>query len=318
MISVCGEAVVDFIEVPGPVAARCYVPRPGGSPLNVAIGLARLDVPASLFARIGAGRLGRLLRAHLAAAGVSDRDLVIGTEPCALAVVSLDPDGTATYDFFVEGAADWQWGPADLPGALGADVRALHVGSLATLRGPGADAIAAMVEREHARGQVTIGLDPNIRPALAGDQADAVRRIDRLATAADVIKASTEDLAWLYPGEPAAQVARRWHADAHRLVVVTDSANGAMAICPDGTELRTAAAPTSLVDTVGAGDSFAAALLAGLADADLLGTGGCDRLRGAGAEVFGPILDRAARAAAITCSRAGADPPTRLELDAGR
>ena len=311
MITVCGEGLVDLVDR----GDRMYQACPGGSPLNVAVGLARLDEPTSLLARLADDPFGRLLRAHLTAAGVSDRDLVHAEEPSTVAITSLDRHGHANYRFYVAGTADWQWQPTDLPDPLPADVSALHTGSLASWIPPGANAIEALLRREHHRGAVTICFDPNVRPALMGDYRAARARVERLVGLADLVKVSDEDLAWAHPDHDPLQVARAWSRLGPRLVVVTRGGRGATAITATGHQVSRPAAAVKVVDTVGAGDAFTAGLLAGLADLGALGPGGrdaCDRLD---PRALTGLLDRAGLVAGLACTHPGACPPTRAEVD---
>lgn len=311
MITVCGEGLVDLVDRGNHTYQAC----PGGSPLNVAVGLARLGHPTSLLARLADDPFGRLLRAHLTAAAVSDRDLVHAAEPSTVAVTSLDRHGHADYHFYVQGTADWQWKPTDLPDRLPADVTALHTGSLATWIPPGAEAIEALLRREHHRGAVTLCYDPNVRPALMGEHHTARARIERLVGLADVVKVSDEDLAWAHPGRDPVQVAGDWATHGPRLIVVTRGGHGATAVTATGHQVTRPAPAISVVDTVGAGDAFTAGLLAGLADLDALGPHGrtaCDRLD---RDTLAALLDRANLVAALTCTHPGAHPPTAAEVD---
>jgi fructokinase len=172
-----------------------------------------------------------------------------------------------------------------------------------------------LVEQEHKRGRVTVSYDPNVRPALLGDAARARPDIERLVALSDVVKASDEDLRWLYPDRPDEDVAHAWLASGPALVVVTRGGAGVYAVSA-GLELRRRAVPLDLVDTVGAGDSFTSGLLDGLHRADLVGGARRDSLAAIDEATLGSVVDAAALIAAITCSRPGADPPTRAEVDA--
>lgn len=266
MITVCGEALIDLVSRPG-ARPPTYVAHPGGSPANVAVGLARLGADASLLARVSNDAFGRMVRDHVVGNGVSARDLVGAAEPTTLAVATLDDGGSARYDFYVNGTADWQWSAAELPNPLAADVTAFHTGSLATVVGPGAVAIAALVEREHARGAVTLSYDPNIRPALVGDRETALLAVGELLPLFHVVKVSEEDLAWLVPGEKPVDLARQWRERGPAVVVVTLGERGALAVGPSGIEVAVTPRPVTVVDTVGAGDAFCAELAVALGEA---------------------------------------------------
>jgi fructokinase len=297
---VVGEAVADVVRpLHGPGATH-----PGGSPANVAYGLAVLGRPVTLLTELGDDEHGDLLRRHLSRAGVEVL-VAPGAGRTASAVARLGPDGAATYEFAIS------WSLAH--GAPPVPAAHVHTGSIAAFMPPGADAVPALLAAARATG--TTSLDPNIRPGLLGDHADAVRRLAGLAAAADVIKASDEDLAWLYPGADPLDAARRWVDGGTGLVVVTRGARGALAVtAAEHWEVPPVRVPVA--DTVGAGDAFMAALLHGLHGAGLLGPGGRAVLGAAPAGVLAGVLTTAAVAAAITVSRPGADPPTLDELTA--
>lgn len=310
MITVIGEALVDLVAVPG---SRTYTAYPGGSPANVAVGLARLGAPTSLLARIGPDVFGRMLREHLEGNGVDPRDLIAASEPSSLAVASLDPAGVATYDFWVDGTADWQWRDDELPDPLADDVEALHAGSLASWMEPSAGIIERLLVREHSRSHVTLSLDPNCRPSLMGGGEESRQRIEREVSLVDVVKVSEEDLRWLCPGQTYQQVAKRWLSIGPALVTVTLGAYGAYALTR-ACEVQVPGFPVNVVDTVGAGDAFTAGLLDGLRRARLFGGAGRDALYNLNTGTLRRLLAEAVLVASLTCARAGADPPTRGEV----
>jgi fructokinase len=332
-LTVVGELVVDLIPDlaagAGPEGtAPHFVARPGGNALNVAVTAGRLGAPVRLAARVGTGPLARHLRRHAEASGVDLSGAVEAREPVSLAVVGLDAAGSADYGFHVLGAADWQWTDAEL-----ADVPAttaiLHVGSISSWTPPGCAAIARLVERVRDEGRALVSVDPNIRPMLAdgpvgsslGNGRAAVQeRLDRLIAAADVVKVSAEDLAWLEPdlGDGAAvldQAALRWAARGPRLVVLTDGGAPLRVARPGRPLLHLPIPRVPVADTVGAGDALAAGLFAGL-----LGAGITTRaaLAGLPEETLLTLAADAALVAALTCTRVGADPPTRGELEGAR
>jgi fructokinase len=316
VIAVLGEAVVDLVEQ----GAGVYRAHPGGSPLNVAIGLGRLDRPVALHARISGDAFGRMFRHHLAASGVDDRALVAAAEPSTLAVASVDPDGVATYDFWVNGTADWQWTAAELAAPLADGVVALHTGSMALEVEPGASLILDLLRRERERREVVISYDPNVRLARLGPVEPGRRRVEQVVGLADLVKVSADDLAWLYPGEDPREVALRWVGGAGRasagpsLVVVTLGAAGSFAVTAGGRQQSRPAWPVTVIDTVGAGDAFMAGLLHGLAEAGALGSGARAAFADLGPAELAMLLDSAALVAGLTCARPGADPPTLAEL----
>jgi len=308
MFVVLGEALVDLV---GQRGGRTLAAHPGGSPANVALGLARLGNPVTLLTRLGRDAFGTMVREHLEASGVlvdagPDDDSVKTT----LAIATLAA-GVASYDFRI----DWDVQPlAPLP----VETRCLHTGSLATVVPPGDACVVDLVEREHERGRVTISYDPNVRPQLLGEREQARPRIERLVAISDVVKVSDEDLRWLYPDCSDEDVAKTWVGLGPVLVVVTRGGAGVHAIAATGTQVTRPAIPIDLVDTVGAGDSFTSGLLDGLRRADLLGSDRRELLARIDEATLASVLDDAAAIAAITCSRPGADPPTREEAQRRR
>lgn len=288
-VLVVGECVADVVRADG-VPDRVH---PGGSPANVAYGLARLGRPATLLTELGPDANGRLIRAHLESAGVRVRAAEAARTPSA--VVRLDGQGHARYTF------DIGW---TLPSVepvrtdLAQPPAAIHLGSIGAVTEPGAAAVLALVERW--RGRTQISYDPNVRPALMGERSQAVRRVERCVALSDLVKASDEDLAWLYPGEPPEAVAERWLALGPAVVAVTLGADGAFARTAEGVRAEAAAVPVPVADTVGAGDSFMAAFL---------------HTRAGGADLRA-CLTHAVTAAALTVSRPGANPPSAGELAA--
>jgi fructokinase len=216
VVAVVGEALVDFVPAG---RAALFEAAPGGSPANVAVGLARLGVPVRLLARIADDFLGRRIRAHLSGNGVDLSHTVRAQEPTSLAIVALGEGGVPEYDFRMQGTADWQWRDAELVGVVDGRLVALHAGSLALTMPPGAEVLARLVG--HARQHVTVSYDPNCRPQLMGAPDTLRPQVEALVEAADVVKVSAEDLAWLLPGQPPVQVARAWRTRGPALVVVT-------------------------------------------------------------------------------------------------
>ncbi|HEU0214005.1 MAG TPA: carbohydrate kinase [Jiangellaceae bacterium] len=311
MIVVAGEALVDLVaEDDGRFRAV-----PGGSPANVAVGLARLGRPTHMLARLGAGRFGGIIREHLAHNGVGLDLAVESSQPTTLAVVSLDANGRAAYDFYVEGTADWGWTPAELPEALPAGTLALCTGSLAVALEPGATAMTDLMRRTGAAG-VSVVLDPNLRPALLGERAAARRRLEAQVALADVVKVSDEDLGWVAPEHSPADTAARWLDLGPAMVVVTQGAAGAFAVTLGGARAVVPAYPVDVLDTVGAGDAFTAGLVDALGGHDLLGGAARARLGRCGDATLHDVVERATLVAALTCARRGADPPTAAEVAA--
>jgi len=292
---VVGEALVDII-------AADDVERsvPGGSPLNVAVGLARLGVQTQLLAELGDDAAGDLVRGHLAASDVGV-DLVTRVARTSTAKAKIRADGSAEYDFQIS------W-------TLGDDVTVpasdfLHTGSIGSWLRPGADRVLDIIR---SRGPATLAsFDPNIRPSLISDRASAVAQVEALARKSDVVKLSDEDAAWLYPGESAKRVGDRFLSLGVPLVAVTLGAEGSV-VRAAGQTVAQPAAPVGVVDTIGAGDAYMSGLLFALAAGDLLGSvrAGLDR------DALHWVAEIAAESACVAVGREGADPPRRGELSA--
>jgi len=304
MILISGEALVDLI--PDPEFDGRYDAVLGGSPYNVAIGLARLGGRASFISRISADANGEALAAALVAAGVDLSLAARDLRPTTLAFVMRGTAQTGSrYSFYLDGTA--YDGPWPFPKPWPAGVNHLHVGSFSAVERHGhavADAMAAV------RTQATVSFDPNIRPFVTPDR-DAVRGlVERQVGLSDVVKASEEDLEWLYPGRPIEETLKVWSRLGPRFCVATFGVKGAVAYF-DGERLAVEAPRVKVVDTVGAGDSFMSALLAAMDSDGALGAGATpsrDRLAA--------WLAFAAAAAALTCTRKGSDPPTRKDMAA--
>lgn len=317
-VAVVGETLIDLIPVGGSGGRTdvqdLYQGVPGGSPANVAVGLARLGVPTRMAARVSADPPGRILRQRLVGAGVDMRGVVVAAEPSSVALVSHGAEGPH-YDLRLHGTADWQWTEAELSRLDPGSLAALHVGSLAAVLPPGAHEITALVRR--VRRTATVTYDPNVRSEHMAAVPDARGRISALIGLADVVKLSDADLAWLAPGTDPVAFARHQVSagtgTGTAICVVTLGAAGAVAACAAGV-VEVPAVPVEVVDTVGAGDAYMSALLAGLHDRQLLGAAARDDLRAIAPDTLAAVLTDAARAAAVTCGRRGSDPPTRAEL----
>ncbi|MEV0733598.1 carbohydrate kinase [Polymorphospora sp. NPDC050346] len=300
MILVVGESLVDVIRRGDGTRDE----RAGGSPFNVAVGLTRLGRPTMLATRVGEDERGRRLVSHLRDEGVHLLGDPTGLPRTSSAVADLDDQGAARYFF------DLTW---DLPSAaLPARATFLHTGSLATMIEPGAQTVLELMQR--SRPKVTISYDPNIRPSLIADRKHAVAHVERSVAHAHLIKASSDDVEYLYPGEPTDAIAHRWLGLGPTVVVITSGAGGASLYTRHHTR-HVAAPAVAVVDTVGAGDAFMAGLIDALARADLLQPQAFSFINTRTAETLDNLLRHATRVASLTCQRAGANPPTRQELD---
>ncbi|AUG78038.1 fructokinase [Kitasatospora sp. MMS16-BH015] len=305
---VIGESVADIVRRPG----EPEVTYPGGSPANVAYGLARLGRATALLTELGQDPGGRLIAGHLAGGGVEVLAAGGPGQRTSSAVVTLDGAGKPAYQLDVH----WTLDAAQLPPRLG-ELRPshVHVGSVAALLAPGGERARALAER--LAGGASVSYDPNVRPALLGEPAAAVSAVERWVALAGVVKASDEDVAWLYPGRSLGEVAGRWLESGVGLVLLTRGAEGAEGHTRGGARAEVPAAPAEVADTVGAGDAFMAATLDALATRGLLGPLARPALAALTEADLTAVLGHAARAAALTVSRPGANPPNRAELPAG-
>lgn len=292
-VAVIGEALVDVVE-----GGETH---PGGSPMNIAVGLARLGHPTALHARIGSDAYGSLIRAHLDEAGVTLGPDTLVTGATSTAIARVDADGKASYEFDI----DW-----DIPAPDVAGARLVHTGSIGALREPGASAVRAALAAADPGTLRTF--DPNIRPDVIGGRDDVLRRVADLAALCQVVKLSDEDAAWLAPHATLDEVLAEFAAHGARFVVVTRGSEGCLALV-DGVRFALPARPVVVADTIGAGDAFMSGLLHALLRV------GTDRLLAAGEPVpedaVRASLETALVSAALTVARAGANPPTTAELD---
>jgi fructokinase len=307
MFVVCGEALMDVFAAGDTPAGMAMDARIGGSPFNVAVGLARLAQPVSFFGALSSGFLGQRLLRALRDEGVGTACTPVLDAPTTLSLVGLDARGVPSYAFYGEGCADRLLPFAALE-QLPVEARALHFGSYTMVVEPTATTQRTLVERE--RGRCVIAYDPNVRLNV---EPDLQRWRDTLAwmlPRTDVLKVSDEDLGLLFPGAEAATLAQDWLSQGVALVVVTRGGEGAEAWA-DGLHVRLAPQAVTVVDTVGAGDTFQAALLTWIAEHGRLAP---KAVRWWNEADLADALNFAGRAAAITCSRRGADLPRRAEL----
>lgn len=308
MIVVCGEALIDlFVGRPNAhgIATEAVA---GGSPFNVALGLARLGSRAAFLSTVSDDAFGEFLLLKLQEAGVDTRYLRRVPQATTLSVVATAADGQPHYTFHAQGA-DCALAAADLPD-LPADVTAIAAASYALGVEPIANTIETLLHRE--KGRRVISLDPNIRPRVLGDVAAFRLRFERLVGSATIVKASIEDIGLLYGPPDPAEIASSWLARGPSLVIVTAGDQGATAYAP-GASITSRSHPVSVIDTVGAGDTFHAALLAYFDTQGLLGIEALAKLT---KDQVAAALVFASAAAAVTCTRRGANLPSRADVDA--
>ncbi|MET1072859.1 MAG: carbohydrate kinase [Umezawaea sp.] len=315
MIVVAGEALVDLVPSPSAAVGQLadLMPRLGGGPYNVAIAAGRLDAPTAFLSRVSTDLYGEAMIDRLRDSKVATDLVQRGPEPTTLAVVGIGQDGSARYSFYVEGTADRL--VAD-PGPLADDVTAVSFGTLSLVLEPGASAYEEVLRRESARGALTV-LDPNIRAVLIPDAAAYRERFTAWLPHVGLLKVSVEDARWLADlpedasEDTVLEVARTWRAAGPAAVVLTRGGDGLAVLTGAGEVLRVPPREVSVVDTIGAGDTVQGALIAWLHQHDALTTAAVAEL---GPEKWVEALTYAGTAAAFTCTRAGAEPPTTDEL----
>ncbi|WP_030228640.1 carbohydrate kinase family protein [Streptomyces sp. NRRL WC-3626] len=301
MIVVAGEALIDLVPR-GAGALAALTPALGGGPFNTAVALGRLGSPTAFCSRVSRDAFGEALLGRLRESGVDVSSVQRGDEPTTLAVATVGTDGSAAYSFYVEGTADRLF---TAPDVLPAGTRAVSFGTCSLVLEPGASAYEELMRAAGARGVFT-ALDPNIRAVLIPDP-DAYRaRFRSWLPSVSLLKLSEEDAEWL-GGSP-----QEWLAAGPAAVVVTRGGEGLTVYTREGGAYTVPGERVEVVDTIGAGDTVNAALLHGLAARDALSDAGLAAL---GADGWADLLGFAARAAAITCSRAGAEPPYAHELE---
>lgn len=307
MFVVCGEALFDVFAAGDTPTGIAMDARIGGSPFNVAVGLARLGRPVAFLGALGSGFAGQRLLRALKQEGVDTRCTPVLDAPTTLSLVGVDAQGVPSYSFYGEGCAD-RLLPMEALEKIPPAARAFQFGSYAMVVEPVALTQRALVERERRRS--VIAYDPNVRLNVEPDLARWRATLDWMAARTHLLKVSDEDLGLLYPGIAAADLASQWLSQGVGVVVVTRGGEGAEAWA-DGVHVRAAPRPVTVVDTVGAGDTFQAALLTWLDEQGRLTP---QAVRTWDAARLSAALDFAGRAAAITCSRRGADLPRRAEL----
>lgn len=308
MILCCGEALIDMIPAPTSTGRDGFVPHSGGAVFNTAIALGRLGVQAGFLSGVSNDMFGAQLLASLAASHVNTTHVIRADRPSTLAFVQIT-DGQASYSFFDENSAGRMLRPGDMP-ALDDQVSALFFGGISLACEPCADAYAALLARE--AGARLVMIDPNIRPGFITDAARYRTRLAAMIAQADIVKLSDEDLNWLYPENlPLRDKVMQLQQSGPALVVLTKGRDGATGYLANGPEISVPVQQVDVIDTVGAGDTFNAGLLAKLSE---LGQLTRDAIKTLSPDHLHAALTHGARAAAITVSRAGANPPWTSEL----
>lgn len=309
MILCCGEALIDMIPAPTVTGSMGFVPHTGGAIFNTAIALGRLGIATGMLTGLSTDMFGQQLALALNASQVDTSPIITSNRPTTLAFVQL-VDGQATYTFFDENSAGRMLKPEDMPD-LHADVSALYLGGISLACEPGADAYIALLKKEGSRRPVMI--DPNIRPGFIDDVAAYRSRLETAMALADIIKVSDDDLAWLF-AEPSTlkSKASALLEMGPGAVIVTCGGEGAIGYLRTGTEVHVSATRAEVVDTVGAGDTFNAGVLADLYRNGNLTKAGISNMS---ADTLQRAIRFGTKVAGITVSRAGANPPWRSEVD---
>ena len=297
---VCGEALIDLIPVTPGSDQRQVIP--GGGPANTAHALARLDIPTEFIGGLSDDQYGQRMRSEFIAGRVGLTFTPEHQLPTCLAMVSIDLDGGATYEFKIDRTATFAFATENLPDPKLVNPEAIYIGTLATIIEPGASILKDWIIQ--AKDYAPIIYDPNIRSSVISDRSRYQEVVKNWVVLSNVVKASEDDLAWLYPDTDPLKIARSWVSQGVQLVVVTKGENGIVGVT-ENQEVSIPGVKVEVIDTVGAGDTVGAVLVEALIEF------GLEKLT---SELLSHTLHRAALAAAITCSRAGANPPTKAEL----
>lgn len=306
MLLSCGDALIDFVPAKSVDGKDAYVPAVGGSCLNVATAMARLGAPTGFVGGVSTDLFGKLIAEHLTASNVA---LDYTTRPdmeTTCAFVKL-VNGAAQYAFYDETTASrtWTYQPGSIPFEK---IEAVHIGSTTLINPPSADSYEALVTA--TREKCIISFDPNVRPTLTKDKPTYVARMNRLAKMADIVRMSDEDFEFLYGHHDYAPMAAKWLQEGASLVLVTRGGDGVLAFARSG-HTEAASVQVKVADTIGAGDTFQGAMLVALSEAGLLKK---DKLKNISLEQINAALAFATKAASITVSRPGANPPWRNEM----
>lgn len=320
MIVVIGEALIDLIEDKS--ATGQYRGVVGGANANVAIALARAGANQQLLARISNDAFGQKIRSRLEQNNVGLDHAIAATEPTSIAIASIGESGGANYSFYVDGTADWGWTQEELPTiqqmqSVGAT--AVQFGCLTMAMPPGNKVIEAWAKEFFEKDLLTISHDVNVRPALGFDAAKERERVERVNSISHIIKASEDDINWLYSlpeGTSVDQIVWDWIGDEERIVFVTRGGDGVSVYRKNSVRIDVPSRKVAVQDTVGAGDTFCANTLAQLQDLGALGPNAFSLLSGISNEQLERVSRVSGIAASIACERTGAEPPTAIELSA--
>jgi fructokinase len=294
---VCGEVLIDLI--PDGTERKAVV---GGGPANTAKALAKLGIETQFIDGISSDQYGQMALKELHHDGVLLDYVKFSDKPTCLAIVSLSQNGGATYEFVIDGTATFDFSHSWLPDPIELKPSLLHIGTLVTAIEPAASVLHEWASKV---AEVTpVVFDPNIRPAVLDNRDLYVAAVEKWVAISSAVKVSDDDLKWLYPDQSIESVVNRWLSDGVALVVVTFGANGLTGFTSDG-QVEVGAIKVDVVDTVGAGDTVGAVLVEAIIEKGLLNLNG---------ENLKEMLTRAAKAAAITCSRSGAKPPSKMEI----
>ncbi len=306
---VIGEALVDEVTDLSGGQKRIF----GGSPANTALAFSRLGIKSFFKGRISFDETGQAIKKYLINSGVDRTPSIEVADRALIIQAKLQADGSANYFADLAGCSDFGWQDVELQTSLPAGVELIHLGSLATAIEPGATAIENWIIRVKKEKQAAISFDPNIRPNLVTDPVALKQRVERIVSLSDLVKLSHEDVAWLAEDKSIEEVARHWLSLGAGAVIVTKAQNGATLFLDQKTEFAFSAKKINLVDTIGAGDTFTAAILTQLLEGNLISRSGLSSE--IPDEVWVRLLENSLATAAITCSRSGANPPTRAEVN---
>ncbi len=318
MIVVIGEALIDLIE--DKTAKGRYQAVVGGANANVAIALARAGVKQQLLARISSDAFGQVIRQRLVDNKVGLDYAINASEPTSLAIASIGDSGGASYAFYVENTADWNWTNEELPtlnemASMGAS--AIQFGCLTMAMEPGSRVIESWAREFFERDLLTISHDINVRPALGFDASKERARVERLNSISHLVKASDDDINWLFDLEAKSnvdQIVRGWIGESSKIVFVTRGDEGVSVYRKNGARLDISSRKVSVQDTVGAGDTFCATVLSQLQNLGSLGSSPFEKLELLSDQQLIEIAEVASIAASMACEKTGAEPPTTDEL----